>query len=86
MLMVYKIKKTGEAEYLADKLTNENYRGNIITPNAKLTLAKKSFICRGSDGWRSLPASLRNINNVHSFKKALRSYTINSIQRFISNY
>ena len=49
-LIFYKIKKTGDPVYLANKIRYENYEGNIITPNTKLTLAKKSFTYRGSDG------------------------------------
>ena len=84
VLMVYKIKKTGEPEYLAAKLKCENYRGNIITPHTKLTLAKNSFIFRGINGWRSLPASLRTMESVKAFKNGLRSFTMECIQRFVN--
>ena len=37
-----------------------------------------------NDGWRSLPASLRTMESVKAFKNTLRSFTMDSIQRFVN--
>ena len=43
VMAVYKIRQTGEPEYLAEKLLNDNLRGMLIVPNTSLTLAQSSF-------------------------------------------
>ena len=58
LLAVYKIRQTGEPEYLAF-LKSDSRTGRIIVANTKLTLAKKSFIWRGSVDWNLLPLELR---------------------------
>ena len=44
LLTVYKIRSSGEPEYLAGFLKQENRSGHIILPNTKLTLFMKSFV------------------------------------------
>ena len=82
MLLVYRIRKSGEPEYLAEKFKNENFRGNIITPKTRLTIVKNSFTFRGAYGWCSLPHSLRSLENSDAFKKQLREHTMLNIPRF----
>ena len=83
VMAVYKMRQTGEPEYLAEKMLNDNYRGGLIIPTTDLTLAKNSFCFRGGDCWISLPLDLRNNRKVGQFKKGLRTYTMNNIPRFL---
>ena len=72
VIAVYKIRETGEPEYLAEKLLNDNFRGSLIVPPTDLTLAKNSFCFRGGDSWIAIPQAIRNIQKVGPFKTALR--------------
>ena len=85
ILSVYRIRKSGEPERLAEKFTHENFRGNLIVPNTRLSIVKNSFAFRGAYGWSSLPVSLRTVNKIDEFKKELRSYTLLNIPRFVSS-
>ena len=84
VLTVYKIRQTGEPEYLAEKMQNDNYRGSLIVPATTLSLAKKSFCFRGGDSWILLPLSIRNIKMMKPFKNALKKWTKNNIPRFLA--
>ena len=83
VMTVYRMRDTGEPEYLAEKLLNDNFRGGLIVPPTKLTLAKDSFCFRGGDCWLSLPETLRNIRKVGVFKKYLRTFTMTNITSFL---
>ena len=85
ILSVYRIRKSGEPERLAAKFTHENFRGNLIVPNTRLSIVKNSFAFRGAYGWSSLPVSLRTVDKTDEFKKELRSYTLLNIPRFVSS-
>ena len=85
MMLVYRIRKSGEPEYLAEKLRNENFRGNVIAPITRLTIVKNSFVFRGAHGWSSLPARLRSLDKIEAFKKGLRKYTMDKIPRFVNS-
>ena len=69
---VYRIRQTGEPEYLAESLLHENVRGNIVIPNTGLTLVKKSFLFNGAEAWNQVPANIRQIESTGSFKKELK--------------
>ena len=73
VMTVYKIRQTGEPEYLAEKLKHDNYRGGLIVPATGLTLAKKSFCFRGGDSWISLPESIRKLTKVGPIQKGLEN-------------
>ena len=49
VISVYKIRKSMEPEYLAAKLTNDNFRGTIVVPNTVLSLVKHSFCYRAPE-------------------------------------
>ena len=83
LLAVFRIKRSGEPEYLAESLCNENRTGKIIVQNLKLTLAKKSFKVRGSCQWNALPAELRNLEEIGTFKKEIKLWIKNNIPRFL---
>ena len=83
VMAVYKIRRTGEPEYLAEKLRQDNYRGGLVVPATNLSLAKNSFCFRGADYWISLPAAVRNLTRISQFKRALRTLTIARIPQFL---
>ena len=67
LLTVFKIRQTGEPEYLAGYLLDDNRAGRIIIPNTQLSLAKNSFVWRGSLSWNLLPLHLRNSSKIGHF-------------------
>ena len=83
LLTVYKIRKSGEPEYLARFLKNENCFGKIIVPNTRLTLAKKSFVWRGSQQWNLLSSELRNSSKIGHFKRGVREWVLQNIPKFL---
>ena len=74
LLTVFKIRLSGEPEYLAKYLKNDNRQGKIIVPNTTLSLARKSFTWRGSENWNTLPADLRNCRKISHFKTEKLGY------------
>ena len=82
LLMVYKIRQSGEPEYMASFLKNDTRTGKIMEPNIKLGLAQKSFCFRGSSDWNSLPSSIRNSTKIGEFKRKLKSWVLQNIPRF----
>ena len=72
LLTVFKIRKSGEPEYLARYLQDDNRAGRNIVPNTQLTLAKKSFVWRGSQQWNLLSSELRNSTKIGHFKRGAR--------------
>ena len=82
VLLVYRVRQAQEPEYLARALRRDNYRGNIVVENSRLGLFKKSFIPRGATLWNSLPKELRGIPKLGSFKKELRKWIMQNINRF----
>ena len=83
LLTVFKMRTSGEPEYLARKLKYENRLGKIIIPNTNLSLAKKSFIFRASQQWNALPESMRKTCKIGNFKTELRKFVFSSIPDFI---
>ena len=82
VLSIFKIRRSGEPEYLYEKLCQDNIRGHIIIPGTTLTLAKKSFCYRGAADWNKLPEQLRRSENISRFKKGLKEWTKTNVQRF----
>ena len=83
LLLVFKIRSSGEPEYLARKLKYENRLEKIIIPNTSLSLAKKSFIFRAAEQWNNLPISARRAVKISHFKKETRKWVVSSISRFL---
>ena len=54
LIQVYKIRNSGEPEYLASALKDDNRNGHIVVPITNLTLAMKSFTFREAKLWNSL--------------------------------
>ena len=82
-LTLFKIRKTGEPEYLAQFLKYDNRQDRIIIPNTQLGLAKKSFVWRGSANWNSLSQELRKCNKIGKFKRGAKQWVIDNIPRFL---
>ena len=82
LLTVYRVRRTGHPEYLANLLLNENHRGKIIVKNSHLELYRRSFTYRGSLLWNKLPESLRNEEKEGAFKINLSKWIRENISRF----
>ena len=82
LLLVFKIRQSGEPEYLATFLKYDNRTAHIVVPNTKLTLAKKSFCFRGSSNWNSLPENLRKSFKIGEFKRGVKKWIVENISRF----
>ena len=83
LLAVYRVRSTGEPEYLAESLCIDNRNGHIIVPKTKLTLLKKSFKFRGACAWNELPSSLRSLPNIGAFKKGVKTWITDNVPRFL---
>ena len=83
LLMIFKIRKSGEPEYLAGFFLKESRTGRIMEPNIKLGLAQRSFCMRGSSHWNSLPPTVRNSVKLREFKLKLKPWITQNIPRFL---
>ena len=82
ILTTFRIRATGEPEMLASLLAKENRNNRIIPPNTKMTLFRKSFICRDIGYWNSLPSDVRSLENARSFKIELKKWIHMNISKF----
>ena len=83
LLSVFKIRHSGEPEYLASFLLDENRQDRIIIPNTRLSLAKNSFVWRGSLNWNLLPLNLKKSSKIGHFKRGVKDWVINHVPRFL---
>ena len=83
LLTVFKIRQSGEPEYLATFLKADNRTDRIIIPNTSLTLAKKSFVWRGSLDWNLLPLGLRKSSKIGHFKRGVKDWVIRNVPSFL---
>ena len=83
LLAVYRVRITGEPEYLARSLCNDNRIGHIVIKPTRLTLLQKSFKFRRACSWNNLPQSIRELPRISSFKKAAREWVQQNIPRFL---
>ena len=81
-LLVFKIRKSAEPEYLAKILGKDGRTGKIMIPNMKIGLVQNSFCFRGSASWNSLPESLRLMTKIGPFKTGLKKWILMNIPRF----
>ena len=81
-LTTYRIRNSGQPEYLSTIMSKDNMRGNIIVPNCTLSLAKRSYCFRGADEWNNLPNSLRDICSVRKFKIELKRWIVANVAAF----
>ena len=83
VLAVFRVRQSGEPEYLAHSLCNDNRNGHINIKITRLTLLQKSFVFRGACSWNDLPQSIRNLQKIGIFKKALRLWITHNTPRFL---
>ena len=83
LLTVYRIRQSGEPEYLAEQLQFDNRNGRVIVPNCKLVLAQRSFCMRGADSWNRLPENIRIARKIGKFKVGMKQWVKYNIPRFV---
>ena len=81
LVVIFKIKRNREPEYLAEKLVLETPTGRII--NKKFGLTQKDFVIHTSSNWNNLPMQIRNLVNIGSFKVEVEKWITKNIPRFI---
>ena len=81
-LSTYRIRTSGQPDYLAMIMSRDNRRGNIMVPNSILSLAKNSYCFRGAVDWNSLPHSIRNLRSKEKFKIELKKWILENIHPF----
>ena len=84
IMAVYQIRRTGEPEYLANVLSNDNNRGSLIVPHTGLTLVKNSFVFHRGELWNSVPPNIRHIQSVSMFKNKLKTWISSNVGLFKS--
>ena len=84
-ILVFKIRKAKEPEYLAGLLNRDSRNGRIMVKNYALQLAQRSFTTRGADTWNRIPRNLREQERLRlgAFKKSVKRWTIENIPRFL---
>ena len=83
LLAVFRIRVTGEPEYLAAALRHDNMYGRIIVRKTKLTLAQKSFVVRGASNWNALPSHIRTENKISTFKRRIKAWIKEKVPRLL---
>ena len=83
LLTVFKIRQSGEPEYLASFLQDDSRAGRIILTNTKLTLFMKSFVWRGASTWNQLSLELRKSTKIGHFKRGAREWVLRNVQAFL---
>ena len=81
LMTIYRIRRSGEPEYLSSVLCNDNRNAKIIIPMSNLTLYRQSFIYRGIQNWNCLPEYLRSIKDYTAFKRSLRQWIHEEVER-----
>ena len=84
LITVFRIKKSREPEHLASILGKENIFGHIVMKNTRLGLYRDSFIFRGATSWNKLPMELRVEEKISKFKRGLKSWVEENVDRFAS--
>jgi hypothetical protein len=83
LLTVFKIRQSGEPEYLASFLQDDSRAGQIILTNTKLTLFMKSFVWRGVSTWNQLSLELRKATKIGQFKRGAKEWVLRNVQAFL---
>ena len=83
LLTVFKIRQSGEPEYLASKLQDDSRTGRIILTNTRLTLFMKSFVWRGAATWNQLSLELRKSTKIGHFKNGAREWVLRNTAPFL---
>ena len=83
VISVFKIRKSGEPEYLATRLLKDSRNGRIMISNLELKLAQNSFTIRGADYWNRLPENIRKQEKIGTFKKLAKKWILENVPRFL---
>ena len=83
LISVFKMRASGEPEYLAQFLSNDNRNDRLVIPNTDLTLTKNSFAFRGPEQWNQLPIQLRKQVKIGTFKKELKKWIFENVSQFL---
>ena len=83
LLAVFRIRITGEPEYLAASLCNDNRNGTIIVQNTSSSMLKRSFKLRGSCKWNALPCEIRKLKKIGPFKREIKCWIKRNVPRFL---
>ena len=88
VLYIFKIVRSGEPRYLAEKLQlRQAVQGrifplrqvNTIQVHRDLTLSRSGFLYRGAQLWNHLPPALRQESRIHVFKSQLRKWILSTV-------
>ena len=82
LVTVFRIRSHRQPEYLASKLCRDSRQGRILAENSCLDIYRKSFVFRGISLWNRLPSSIRETEKIRFFKKGVRVWIFNNIDRF----
>ena len=82
-LTVFRVRQSGEPEYVAEQLRLDNRNGRIIVPNTDLSLAQRSFCIRGANTWNSLPFSIRQARKIGQFKTGVQKWVKTNVPRLL---
>ena len=83
MISTFRIRQSGEPEYLSNLQARDGRTGRIIISNTTLTLAKRSYSYRASAQWNSIPDNIRNIRRVSQFKVQIRKWILLHVDQFV---
>ena len=83
LLMIFKIKRYGQPEYLAKILDKDTRSQRIVRTKAKLTLTGKSFTFRGAAVWNLLPLTLRTTTSQEIFKREVKEWVHQNVRKFL---
>ena len=83
LLTVFKIRQSGEPEYLASFLQDDRASGRIILPKTKLSLFMNSFVWRGAATWNQLSMELRKSSKIGHFKRGAREWVLGNVVPFL---
>ena len=82
-IQVYKVKMSQCPVYIHSKYTPSNTRsasqGTLLVPAVQKSFSSKSFIVRSASTWNQIPPSLRNLQNLNTFKSGLKKWTRENI-------
>ena len=83
LVLVYKIRRANDPEYLAKHLCRDNRNQLIMIPKHTQALFDDSFCQRGSSHWNQLPFHLRTDPKLESFKIGLNKWIKEKVPQFL---
>ena len=75
-LSTFRIRQSGEPNYLSSIMGRDNRADRIIVPHTNLTLAKKSYCFRAAEQQNSVPDHNRKIRKIGQFKSNLKKWIL----------